>query len=418
MSYFNFSSFIALRLYSDSNGKKRISRPAIRIAIGGIAIGLAVMIISISVGLGFKSEVSSKVIGFGSHIQVVSLTQTHEYEILPVITSDSLRKEIMKVPQVKHVQEYANKQGILKTEEDFLGVDFKGVGDNYDLSFFSKYLVEGKIPKFSAKHSDNEILISRTVASSLGIGVGDKVFSYFLGGESVRARRFTVKGIYETNLSEYDKNVVLTDIYTIRKLNNWESDCSSGYEIAIKDFSQVEQATSQLVDRVNHQLDRNGATYGAFSIYELSPHLFAWLDVLDMNVLIILILMMFVATFTIISGLLIIMLERIQMIGVLKALGATNMAVRRIFMNFATLLVGQGMLWGNVIGIALCYLQSQFAIIKLDAATYYIDAVPIQFNWLYIIGVNIVTLIVALIVIFGSSFLMSISRPTQTMKYE
>ena len=379
---------------------------------------MAVMIVSIAVVMGFKSQVSSKVVGFGAHIQVLSLTQGEDYELLPVLTTDSLERVIRRNPQVADVQRFATKMGMLKTQDDFRGIQFKGVDEGYDLSFFRQYLKEGKIPQFSSKEATNQLLVSQRIASDLHIQAGDKVYAYFVNESGMRARRFTVCGIYETHLSEYDRNVVMTDIYTIRRLNNWDSDMSTGFEITIKDYDRLDDVTQELVYKINKVYDKNGCMYGAFSIRQLAPHIFSWLGVLDMNVIMILVLMICVASFTVMSGLLIVMLERINMIGILKSLGATNRSVRQVFINFSVMLVGRGMLWGNVIGLALCFLQSQFHLVRLDPAVYYLDAVPIRFDWLLFLLVNAITLIISFIVIFGSSYLMSISRPAQTMRFE
>ncbi len=412
-------SFIARRIYSNTEGEKRFSRPAVRIAMLGIAVGLAVMIVSLSVVLGFKREVSSKVIGFGSHIQVVSLTQTQQFEMMPVLYNDSLRKVLDMFDGIESRQAYATKLGILKTEEDFCGVTFKGVGEDYDTTFFHKYLVEGAVPKFSSKKSTNNILISKKIASDLGLHLGDKVYAYFLDGKTgMRARRLNIYGIYETNLVDYDKVNVLADIYTVRRLNGWDNDMVSGIELKVADFDNVQKTAADMHSIIYGSRDRNGVIYGAFSIKELSPHTFSWLSVLDMNVVMILVLMLFISSFTIVSGLLIVMLERINMIGLLKALGMTNMGVRKVFFHYAVILVGKGMLFGNILGLLICIVQQHFSVVKLDASVYYLDSVPVYIDWLQVVFLNIMTLLVSSLVIFGSSFFIGISAPARTMKFE
>ena len=414
----SFELFIAKRIYADkAEDGERFSRPAIRIARLGVAIGVAVMLISLAVVLGFKHEVSSKVIGFGSHIQVLSLTQNQNYEMMPVLTNDTLIRKVKKVQGVGRIQKFATKIGILKTEEDFRGLTFKGVGEDYDLSFFQSCLTSGKMPKFSAKEASNEILLSQKVAGDLGVKVDDKIFAYFMGEESMRARRFKVAGIFATNMNDYDKNYVITDIYTVRKLNGWDEEMSSGLEVTVNDFDRVEELTNKL-QFIHKDTDRNGVTYGVFSIKDIAAHTFAWLSVLDMNVVMILVLMILVSAFTVVSGLLIIMLERINMIGTLKVLGATNVSVRKIFIQFSVMLVGQGLLWGNVIGLLLCWIQQKFHLISLDATVYYIDSVPIQFNWWLILAINVATLLISTFVIWGSSHLISIGKPSETIRYE
>ena len=356
-------------------------------------------------------------IGFGSHIQVLSLTQNQNYEMMPVLTNDTLVRKVRKVQGINHIQRFATKIGILKTEENFRGLTFKGVGEDYDLSFFRSCLLEGSVPKFSSKEASNEILLSQKVAGDLGVKVGDKIFAYFMGEESMRARRLKVAGIFATNMNDYDKNYVITDIYTVRKLNGWSAEMSSGLEVTVHDFDRVDELTRKL-QFIHQGTDRNGVTYGVFSIKDIATHTFAWLAVLDMNVVMILVLMILVSAFTVVSGLLIIMLERINMIGTLKVLGATNVSVRKIFIHFSIMLVGQGMLWGNLIGLLICWVQQQFHLIALDATVYYIDSVPIQFNWWLIAGINLVTFLISTLIIWGSSHLISIGKPSQTIRYE
>ena len=413
-----FELFIAKRIYADrSEDGERFSRPAIRIAMLGVAIGVAVMLVSLAVVLGFKHEVSSKVIGFGSHIQVLSLTQNQNYEMMPVLTNDTLIRKVKKVQGIGRIQRFATKIGILKTEENFRGLTFKGVGEDYDLTFFQHCLIDGKMPKFSSKEATNEILLSQKVAGDLGVKTGDKIFAYFMGEESMRARRFKVAGIFATNMNDYDKNYVITDIYTVRKLNNWDEEMSSGLEVTVDDFDRVDELTRKL-QFIHQGTDRNGVTYGVYCIKDIAAHTFAWLSVLDMNVVMILVLMILVSAFTVVSGLLIIMLERINMIGTLKVLGATNVSVRKIFIQFSIMLVGQGLLWGNVFGLLLCWIQQRFHLVSLDATIYYIDSVPIRFNWWLILAVNVATLLISTLVIWGSSHLISIGKPSQTIRYE
>ena len=414
----SFELFIARRIYADkTEDGERFSRPAIRIAMLGVAIGVAVMLISLAVVLGFKHEVSEKVIGFGSHIQVLSLTQNQNYEMMPVLTNDTLVRKVKQVQGIDHIQRFATKIGILKTEENFRGLTFKGVGEDYDLSFFRKSLVEGEMPHFSSRKATNEMLLSKKVAGDLGVKVGDRVFAYFMGDDAMRARRFKVTGIFATNMNDYDRNYVITDIYTVRKLNGWDAEMSSGLEVTVSDFDRVESITQQL-QFLHQDTDRYGITYGVFSIKDLAAHTFSWLAVLDMNVVMILILMILVSTFTVVSGLLIIMLERINMIGTLKVLGATNAAVRRVFIHFSVMLVGRGLLWGNLIGLFLCWLQQHYHLLALDASVYYIDSVPVQFNWPLILAVNAITLLISTLVIWGSSHLISIGKPSDTLRYE
>ena len=344
----SFEFFIARRIFADRAADgEHFSRPAVRIAMFGVAVGMMVMLISLAVVLGFKREVSSKVMGFGSHIQMVSLTQNQRYEILPVLTNDTLLHAVKSVPGIKHVQMFANKLGVLKTDDDFCGLNFKGIGEDYDTEFLKSCLVEGKMPQFSSEESSNQIVISRKVASDLGVEAGDRIFAYFMGEGEMRARRLTIAGVFETHMNDYDENYVITDIYTVRRLNNWEKDESSGLEITVHNFDKVEELTRQL-QQFCRGTDRNGVTYGVFSI----------------------------------------------------------------------MLVGRGLLLGNAVGLLLCWLQQEFRLVKLDASVYYIDAVPIVFDWLFILAVNVLTVLVATLVIWGSSHLISLGKPSDTIRFE
>ena len=414
----NFPLFIARKIYGDKGDKRKVSKPAIRIATAGVAIGLAVMIISVSVVLGFKHTIRDKVVGFGCHIQVADFMSLQTNENYPIQMGDSMVNVLKKTPGVKHVQRFANKQGILKTENDFLGVVFKGVGPEYDTTFIHQNMVEGSIPKFSDEASKNKILVSKEMANKLNIKVGQKIFSYFIDNQGLRVRRFTVEGIYQTNLKQYDQIICYTDLYTAVKLNGWEDDQTSGAEITVNDFNRVNEVEDILVHKVNRTIDKYGETYSSKTIQEINPQIFSWLDLLDLNVWIILALMIAVAGVTMISGLLIIILERTTMIGVLKALGARNRIVRHSFMWFAVFIIGKGMLIGNIIALGLIALQSTTGIVKLDPTTYYVETVPVEYAWLPFVVINIATLIISVLVLIAPSYLISHIHPAKSMRYE
>lgn len=414
----NFPLFIARKIYGDKGDKRKVSKPAIRIATAGVAIGLAVMIISVSVVLGFKHTIRDKVVGFGCHIQVADFMSLQTNENYPIQMGDSMINVLKKTPGVKHVQRFANKQGILKTENDFLGVVFKGVGPEYDTTFIHQNMVEGSIPKFSDEASKNKILVSKEMANKLNIKVGQKIFSYFIDNQGLRVRRFTVEGIYQTNLKQYDQIICYTDLYTAVKLNGWEDDQTSGAEITVNDFNSVNEVEDILIHKVNRTIDKYGETYSSKTIQEINPQIFSWLDLLDLNVWIILALMIAVAGVTMISGLLIIILERTTMIGVLKALGARNRVVRHSFMWFAVFIIGKGMIIGNIIALGLIALQSTTGIVKLDPTTYYVETVPVEYAWLPFVVINIATLIISVLVLIAPSYLISHIHPAKSMRYE
>ena len=416
----NFPLFIARRIYSDHIGdQQKVSKPAIRIAVAGVAIGLAVMIISVCVVLGFKHTIRDKVVGFGSHIQVANFYTLQSSAIdQPVAIGDSMMNVLKKTEGVKHVQRFAMKQGILKTDNDFLGVMFKGVGPEFDSTFIHKSMVEGSIPHFSDQQSTNRILISKDMASKLRVKAGDRIFAYFIGDGGVRTRRFTISGIYQTNLAQYDKTTCFCDLYTTRKLNAWTDDMVTGAELTVNDFKQLSTTANDIINRVNRTQDQYGNTFSSKTIRELSPQIFSWLDLLDLNVWIILAIMTAVAVVTMISGLLIIILERTTMIGVLKALGARNSTVRHTFLWFAAFIIGKGLLIGDALALALILLQKFTGFAKLDPQTYYVDVVPVELDWTLIVALNVGTMLIALFVLIAPSYLVSHIHPAKSMRYE
>ena len=414
----NLPLFIARRINGSEGQRREVSRPAIRIATIGVAIGLAVMIITVSVVFGFKHTIRDKVVGFGSHIQVENYMAQQLSAPVPISISDSLMKVMKQLPGIRHVERYALTQGILKTDDDFLGVAFKGVGSDYDTTFLSEHIVEGKMPKFSDGQSKYPLLISRMMADKLQLKAGEKVYAYFIGNDDVRARKFTITGIYETNMTQFDQLLCFTDYNVPIRLNGWEPDQCSGAELLVDDFDQLEQVAEEVVAKVNRQTDKYGAIITSQTIREAHPHVFQWLELLDINVWIILALMICVAGFTMISGLLIIILERTQMIGILKALGMRNKTVRHTFLWFAAFIIGRGMLVGDIIGIGLVVLQQQTGFIHLDPASYYVDTAPMELNIPIIVLLNVVTLLVSLFVLIAPSFLISHIHPARSMRYE
>ena len=414
----NFPLFIARKIFADKGDKKKVSRPAIRIATIGVAIGLAVMMISVSVVLGFKHTIRDKVIGFGSHITVGDFLTIQGSDQYPIEMGDSMMNVLKSIKGVDKVQRYAMKQGILKTDSDFLGVMFKGIAEEYDTTFLHNNMVEGYIPAFSSEASKQQIVVSKMIADQLHLHAGDRLFAYFFSNNGVRPRKYTITGIYQTNLSMFDKVICYTDLYSAVKLNGWESDQTSGAELTVKDFNKLDDVADILTHRVNRSSDKYGETYSSATIQQNYPQIFSWLDLLDLNVWIILTLMVCVAGFTMISGLLIIILERTNMIGVLKALGARNKTVRHTFLWFAVFIIGKGLLIGNIIGLGLILLQKYTGLIHLDPATYYVSTVPVEVNIPIILLINIATLLVSVFVLIAPSYLISHIHPAKSMRYE
>lgn len=411
------SYFLAHKIYSDKSATTRVSKPAIRIATLGMAIGLAVMIVSVAVVLGFKHTIRNKVMGFGSHITVSNFITVQTADMAPVCCSDSMAAVLKKAPGVKHVQRYAMTQGLLKTDNDFLGIMFKGIAEEQDTAFLHESLIEGSLPHFSSEKSNNAIVISRIMADKMMLKTGDRVFAYFVGDNNVRMRRFTVAGIYETNLTKYDETICYTDLYTTVKLNGWEEGMASGYEILVDDINRIDDTADWFVNRVNRTEDGHGNTFATQTVQEANPQIFTWLDLLDLNVWIILALMVCVASVTIISGLLIIMLERVSMIGLLKALGSRNAMVRHTFLWFGFFIIARGILLGDILGVGLCLLQHFTGIVTLDPQTYYVSQVPVELSIPVLILLNVGTIFICTLVLVIPTLFVSRIRPAQTMKF-
>ena len=414
----NLPLFIARRIYSDQGDRRKVSRPAIRIATIGVAIGLAVMIITVSVVLGFKHTIRDKAIGFASHIQVMNILSMNSVESFPICIDDSIIKVISGIEGIKHVQRYALTRGILKTDDDFLGVAFKGIGPEYNLDYLKENLVEGQIPVFSDTVGTNRLLLSRIMADKLKLKAGDRVFAYFIGDEDVRTRRFTVEGIYQTNMTRFDEVICYTDIYTANKLNGWFEGQCSGAELTVNDFDRLDDTYINIINKVNRTQDRYHSIFSSQTVYEAYPQLFTWLELLDINVWIILGLMICLAGITMTSGLLIIILERTSMIGVLKAIGSRNRTIRHTFLWFSAFIISRGLLLGDILGIGLVLLQQYTGLVTLDPQTYYVSEAPVELDIPITILLNVATLIVSISVLIIPSFFISHIHPAKSMRYE
>lgn len=414
----NFPLFIARKINGNEDKGRKVSKPAIRIATLGVAIGLAVMIVSVCVVLGFKHTIRDKVVGFGSHITVANFNSFQRSENYPIVVNDSVKRALMETQGVHHVQRYAYTQGILKTDDDFLGVMLKGVGSDFDSTFIHQNMVAGSIPAFSDVKSQQKILLSKAIAEKLDLKVGDRIYAYFVNEQGVRTRRFTISGIYETNLKQFDSQICFTDLYTTNKLNGWQPEQCSGAEVQVNDFEQLDAAALNILNKVKGKTDRYGDSYSTATIMEQNPQIFSWLDLMDLNVWIILALMVSVAGVTMISGLLIIILERTQMIGIMKAMGTKNAQIRHIFLWFATFIIGKGLLWGNLVGLGLVFLQKYTGLVTLDPKTYYVSTVPVELNVLLILALNLATLLICVFVLIAPSYLISHIHPAKTMHYE
>lgn len=414
----SLSLFLAKRIYKDPQNKEQASRPAIRIATIGVAIGIIVMLLSTCIILGFKQTIKDKVVGFGGHIQVANFLTHQTTDSYPIIVNDSIKRVIKKIDGVQHVSTFALKQGILKTNTDFLGISFKGVTKDFDNSFITQHLISGKFPLFGTPESKKSIVISATIANKLNLKEGDKVFAYFIDDNDVRIRTFRVAGIYETNLSLFDNVTCFIDLQNVIKLNNWTNNQATGMEVTINNFDRLNEVSAQFVNKINRTVDPEGNTYSSQTIKELVPQIFSWLNLLDINVWIILSLMILVASVTMVSGLLIIILERTNMIGLLKALGAKNKVIRSTFLYFAFFIIVRGMIIGNSIAFLLLLIQKYMGVVKLDANIYYVSVVPVQLNIPIIVLINLATVIISILVLIIPSYLIAHIHPSKSIKYE
>lgn len=412
----NIELFIARRLFFDKTVKKGISQPIVTIAIIGIALGLAVMILSVAIVTGFKSEISNKVIGFGSHIQIINYDNNVSYETVPINKNQSFYSNINDLKGIKHVQVFATKAGILKTKTDFQGIVLKGVGSDFDWTFFNSYIIEGESFTINDSIKTDNILISKYLADLLKLHSGDKVHAYFIQ-QPPRTRVFKVSGIYQTNLAEFDEQIALIDIGHIQSINNWNNNQISGIEVTIEDFYKLNEMTETVKDIAGFSFSSDGTKLRIQNIKEKYPQIFDWLNLTDMNVWVILIIITLVAGFNMVSGLLILILERTSMIGILKAIGTNNWSIRKIFLYQSGFLITKGLIWGNIVGIIICLLQSQFHIIKLDPSSYYLDAVPINLKLWHILALNVASLIITVIMLIVPSYIISRLSPEKTIRF-
>ncbi len=412
----NLEFFIAKRLVTGKESKGYVSRSIVRIATIGISISLAFMLISVAVVTGFKKEISDKAVGFGAHLQIEYYDSNASYATNPISTEQKFLPELKKMPGIKHIQIFGIKLGIIKTSQDIQGVVLKGVGSDFDWSFFKRNLVDGNVFQVSDSIKTNKILISKSIASLLKLKTGDNVAMYFIQ-EPPLMRKFTIAGIYETGLDEFDKTYIIGDIKHVRKLNNWDTSQISGFEITLNDFNQMDDMKAKVENLIGLDLQPDGSTLRVTSIKDKNPQLFDCLNLQNINVWVILVLMLVVAGFNMVSGLLILILERTNMIGLLTSLGAQNYSIRRIFLYQSGFLIVKGLFWGNLLGLGICWMQYHFKFIKLDQASYFITSVPINFNILYFLLLNIGTLAATMLMLVIPSFIISKISPDTTLRY-
>ena len=409
--------FVAKKLY-DTGEAGRVSASAVRIATAGVAVGIMVMIISICVTVGFQREIKSRVASLVGHVQVLNTQSLYRTHSTSIQITDSLMWELNRLPGVSNVHRFVLCPGMLKTENAFIGLFFRGVESGFDKSFIAANIVSGRVPSFSSDSISNDsILVSASTASALQVRAGDRVYAYFFDN-NLRARRFVVSGIFQTNMADFDSKMCFTSMRTAQQLNRWQKDQFSGGEIILKDFSHVEKVSGQVSSMLSRKQDDYGQYYSSVRVDELFPQIFSWLTLLDTNVVAILILMICVAGVTMISGLLVLILERTRFIGVMKAMGSTNSQLRRIFLYLSSMIVVRGLLLGNVLALFLMALQKWTGLVTLDPASYYISYVPVHFPWTSILIVNIVTFLVCVLSLVVPTLVISHISPAKSIRFE
>jgi len=410
----NLEYFIAKRLITAKDYKSSISSPIIKIAISAIAIGIIMMLVSVATGIGLQQKIRDKVSAFNGQVIISNYDNNNsEVTLVPISKKQDFYPNFKSVPEVKHIQAIASKAGIIRTESAFEGIIFKGVGADYDWSNIKEYLVEGKLPNFS-KDLNEEVLISRFLANRLNLKVGDNFNTFFVKeeqGKLPNIRRFKIAGIFNSGFQDFDATYVIGDIRHIQRINKWSPDQIGAFEVFVNDFGSIKQVGNQIYDQTPSSLDTK-------TIIEKYSYIFDWLQLFDFNIIVILAVMILVATINMVVALLVLILERTQMIGILKAMGANNWTVRKIFLYNAFYLIMRGLFWGNLIGISLLLIQQQFGVIALNPENYYVNQAPVYLNWTYIILLNVLTVTVCFLVLLIPSYIITKISPVKAIRFE
>jgi lipoprotein-releasing system permease protein len=403
----SYEIFIAKRLLSGKEGRGRLTNPVIRIATAGIALGVAVMLVAVMIVTGFRNEISAKVMGFGAHIRIGNFDSNNSFEESPITPDTALIRMISDHPSVTHWQTYATKAGIIKTKDEISGVVLKGIGSDYQSGFFEANMISGT---FIDPKEPNSVVISQKSANQLRLKTGDEMVVYFIE-QPPRVRKLKISGIYNTGLDEFDNLYAFCNIKLIRKLNNWNENQSGGIEILINDLSKIESATDDIYHMAGYQ-------YYTQNIREQYPQIFHWLDLQNINVIIIITLILLIAGVSMVSTLLILILENTTLIGIMKSMGATDISMRKIFMYIAVPVIGTGLLAGNILGIGLGFAQEYFGIISLPEESYYVSKVPVHISIKHILLLNAGTLIACFLMLLGPSMVISRILPTKVIRFD
>jgi len=410
----NYELFIAKRIIAAKQYKSSISSPIIKIAISAIAVGIIVMMIAIATGFGLQEKIREKLSGFNGHIQITNFDNNNsEITLNPVSKNQDFYPEFKNINNITNVQVFATKGGIIRTETDFEGIILKGVASDYDWTFFNEYLVEGTFPDFN-NDVTNDVLISKEISNRLHINLGDTFNILFVKDDPSKApwlRVVKVVGVYNSGFQDFDENFVIADIRHIQKMNRWTEEQVGGFEVLISNFDEIGLKSNQIYKETT-------STLNSQSIIEKYPGIFEWISLFDNNIYLIIVIMILVAGINMITALLVLILERTQMIGILKALGSTNVSIRKIFLYNAGYLVLKGLFWGNLIGLSILFSQKYFGFITLDPETYYVNEAPVFIDFWYIILLNICTLLLCLLMLIIPTLLITKIDPVKSIKFE
>lgn len=406
--------FITKRLVTTKNYKSSVSAPIIKIAITAIALGMIMMLISVATGLGLKYKIRDKISAFSGHVIITNYdSNITDITLKPIDAQIMNSPDIKNITGVKNIQKYASKAGIIRTVTSFEGIIYKGVDSLYDLNELKDYVVEGRLPKPSAGMS-NEVLLSQYMANRMHFKVGDKVTTYFMkewGNKIPNVRQFEIVGIYNSALQQFDANIVIGDIRHVQRLNRWQSNEVGGFEVVLNDFDQIQQKGQEFYTNLPSTVDSK-------TIVDKYSNIFSWIDMFDFNIMVIIIIMVAVASINMIVALLVLILERTQMIGILKAMGANNWTIRKIFLYNATYLIAKGLLYGNIIGLGLLYTQQYFGFIKLDSTSYYVREAPVLIRFTDVFLLNAGVILIAFLVLLIPSYLISKISPVKAIRYD
>lgn len=408
----NYELFIAKRIIAGKEYKNSISSPIIKIAVLAIALGMIIMLIAVATGAGLQQKIRDKMAGFKGHIQITNYDNNNsDVSVVPISIKQDFYPEFKNVEGIKNVQAFGNVTGLIRTATDFEGVVYKGVSKDYDWSFFKEYLIEGNVPNFNKKRT-RDILMSKILTERLQFQIGDTITTWFVKSNKKvpKKRSFILTGIYNTGFLEFDKNIIIGDLREVRKLNNWKDDEVGGFEVLIEDFDQITLKSQEVYKNID-------STLNARSIVSNYPAIFEWIELFDNNIAFIIAIMILIAGINMVTALLVLILERVQMVGILKALGSYNWSIRKVFLYNASYLILKGLLWGNAIGLLLLGVQYYFGIITLDPETYYVSQVPVSLNVFHILLLNLGTLILCFVMLLIPSYIITKIQPSKSIRF-